>query len=367
MFTQENLQELLDFELEQGSAGVLSLYLDTDVATHSIEKIRLELKGLLKEAGPEFSEDVEAIERYFDYSYDWSTPGVAVFSCRAQDFFRAYPVAVAFRNRLRIRNKPFVKHLVHLLDHYAHYGVILIDSVGARFFEYHLGELRETAGTMGEDVRKGKRGSGSSVMGMRGGQGDRDDETQVMRNMRDAAEEAARFFNRRPIRRLFIGGTPANVAQFRELLPRRLQSCYAGTFPIDMDASEAQVREQSLALLRKINADREEKLVQKMVTAAAAGGPAVVGLGPTLRMISDGRVDTLVISDGFRAPGYLHSSGYLSASTDEELFSDNGFHPVEDIVEEAVTRTLEQSGRVEYISDNSDLESAGRIGAILRY
>jgi peptide subunit release factor 1 (eRF1) len=348
---------------------VISLYVNADPAENPTETIKLQVRGLLKEAGQNHADDVERIEQHFELVHDWRKPGVAVFSCADRDFFRAYQVAVPFRNRVRTGNKPYVKPLLHFTKYYGHYGVILIDKIGARFFEFHLGELQDTAGAMGEDVRKLKHGGGSSATGMRGGQGTgRSEDETAHRNMREAADAATRFFKRMQIRRLFIGGTAENVALFREMLPKQLQSCIAATFAMDMDAGEQEVKERSLELLHELNAEREQKVVEQMLNGAASGNNAVTGLGPTLRMVSDGRVDTLLISDGYRAPGYLHTnSGYLSASPDEELFGDSNFEELPDVVNAAVDRAVEQGGHVEVISENPRLEAAGRIGAILRY
>jgi peptide subunit release factor 1 (eRF1) len=80
-------------------------------------------------------------------------------------------------------------------------------------------------------------------------------------------------------------------------------------------------------------------------------------------------VQTLVLCDGFRVPGYRHeSTGFLV--TDERQSKQLGeapLAPLEDVVEAAVSRTMEQGGHVEVISDNMELERAGRIGALLRY
>jgi peptide subunit release factor 1 (eRF1) len=367
MFTQENLDELLAFE--PGEAEVISLYVNADPAERTTEAIKLQVRGLLKEAGHNHAADAERIEQHFELVHDWRKPGVALFSCAEQDFFRAYQVAVPFRDRVRIGNKPYMKPLLHFTKYYGHYGVILIDRIGARFFEFHLGELQDTAGAMGEDVRKLKHGGSSSAIGMRGGQGTgRSEDETAHRNMREAAEAARRFFKSRQIRRLFIGGTAENVALFRDMLPKQLQSCIAATFAMDMDASEQEVKERSLQLLHELNAEREQKLVEQMLDGAASGSNGVTGLGPTLRMVSDGRVDTLVISDGYRAPGFRHlGTGYLSASPDEQLFGDRDFEELADVVNEAVDRTVERGGHVEVISENPRLEAAGRIGALLRY
>lgn len=366
MITQEDLQELLTFD--GGDDKVVSLYLNVDTGQESSETIKRYIRALLRDvAGHE--EDVEAIENYVNFSHEWSNRGLALFSCSAQDFFRAFPTAVAFRNRVRTGRKPYVKPLAHLLDHYAHYGVVVVDRVGARFFDFHLGELQETAGTMGEDVHKLKHGGGSSAIGRRGGEsGGHHEEEVVLRNLRDAAAAAQQFFAKRNIRRLFLGGTAETVAQFREYLPKQLLSCVVNTFPVDMDAPESEVRDRSLALLHEDNAQREYTLVEKMITAAAKGSNGVIGLDDTLQAVSDGRVMTLIISDGYRTPGYRHDgTNYLAASQSKNPFGEGAMAEVQDVVEAAVARTMEQGGAVEVITENPQLENAGRIGAILRY
>ncbi len=370
MFNQEQLQALLSFE--GGDHQVVSLYLDTDLTRESIDGVRLQARGFMKEIGPDFRDDAEAVERYLNSEYDWTTPGLALFSCAPLSFFVAHPVNVAFRNRVRLGARPYVKPLTHFLDYYAHYGVILIDRVGARFFEYDLGELLSSDGFMGEEVRKLKRGGGSSATGMRGGQGNNQrEEAIVQRNLRQAAAAAARFFDNKEIRRLFLGGTSETASQFQDQLSRRLQSCLAGTFAIDMGSGEHEVRARALELLQEANARREEQLVDRLITFATSKreGNAVLGLADTLKALGEGRVQTLVLSDGYRVPGYVgQSTGFLFAfnghapeAASEELVA------VEDIVESAIKLTLSQGGHVEVIAGNPELEAAGRIGAILRF
>jgi peptide chain release factor subunit 1 len=367
MITQEQLQELLSYE-SQGKP-VLSIYLDTDSTSEPIDTIKLRVRGMLKEAQLKQVEEVHAVEQYLDTSYDWSKPGLAMFANHDGTFFRAYPSAISFRNRVRTGPKPYVKPLAHLMDHYAHYGVILVDKVGARFFEYHLGELVVTEGFMGEEVQKVKKGRGSSTVGMRGGQGGgRHEDEVIQRNLRDAAQAAGHFFNNRPIRRLFLGGTAETTGQFKELLPKKLQSCLAGTFPIAMTANEHEVRQNTIELLAKANAEREGKLVEKMVGLHAGGSTAVIGLDDTLQAVSDKRVKTLIISDGYRAPGYIDDgSGFIVANIARSPLNEQELTEVEDVVDLAVSSTITQGGHVEIISDNPALEQSGRIGAILRY
>ncbi|MCA9971555.1 MAG: hypothetical protein KC425_15130, partial [Anaerolineales bacterium] len=247
--------------------------------------------------------------------------------------------------------------------------VILVDRLGARFFTYHLGELQETHGFMGEELQKLKLGKGSSAVGMRGGSGGGRHESEVaVRNLRDAAAAASSFFQNKPIRRLFLGGTPETVALFRDELPKQLQSCVAGAFQMDMNAGEHEVRDVTLGLLHEANAQREKKLVKDLLALHAQGATATLGLDDTLQAISERRVQLLLLSDGYRVPGYLHAeSGFVVSNLARSPLSDRELTAVPDVVDAAASLTLAQGGRIEVVADDPDLEQAGHIGAILRY
>ncbi|MDJ0753424.1 MAG: hypothetical protein QNJ45_07890 [Ardenticatenaceae bacterium] len=368
MFSNQEFQELLNFTAAQSQ--VITLYLNTDIGQEPQEVIRLKAKNLLKTLPDIFEEDVEKIETYLDREFDWKPSGLAIFSCAAEGLWRVIPTYVSFRNRIRTSSKPHVKPLAHLLDHYGHYGVILIDRLGARFYAYHLGHCVDSDGYMGEENRKLKAGAGSSAVGLKGGSdGSRHVLETWQRNSREAASAAAGFFEGHPIRRLFLGGAAETISYFQLQLPRQLQACIAGQFNIDMDAPELEVQQKSIALLGETNARREASLVREMIDRAKSGGNGVLTLDPTLKAVFEGRVKTLIISDGFRQKGYSYQdTGFLSS----ELVIDQpeaAGQPqrVEDVVEAAVERTLSQGGHVELISENEELEESGKIGAILRY
>jgi peptide subunit release factor 1 (eRF1) len=91
-------------------------------------------------------------------------------------------------------------------------------------------------------------------------------------------------------------------------------------------------------------------------------------LDDTLQAISDKKVQTLIISDGYRTPGYVHEeSGFVVANLARSPLPEEDLMDVEDVVDAAVLQTMTQGGHVEVISDNPELETIGRIGAILRY
>lgn len=366
MFAENDLRELLEFK---GTSPTLSVYLNTDPSEGNADAYRLRLRNMLK--GVDLAKDVDAVENYFATQYKWTGRSVAVFSCMADGFFRAYPLAIPVADMVQVGARPSVKPLADLLDNYGGYGVVLVDKQGARLFHFHLGELREQEGTMGEAVKRTKRGGASTFPGRRGGTAGqtRYVEEVVERNMKDAADFAARFFEENRVRRILIGGTDDNVAMFRSLLPKAWQSLVMGTFPMSMAASHAEVLNKAMQVGQESERKREAHLVESLITAAAKGIQAVVGLEKTLLAVNEDRVSLLLVSKGFRSPGYrCMNCNLLSMHEDDACNACDGKREaVPDVVELAVSNVLLSGGDVEVIQSNPALENAGHIGAMLRY
>jgi peptide subunit release factor 1 (eRF1) len=368
MLTERDLQDLIEYRSEH---PILSIYLHVDRTAGTGDDYKLRLRQLLKDHEESAPDDSEVINRFIEHEYDWTGRSLAIFSCYPEGYFRHYSLHLPIRSRARMMNRPYVKPLADLFDNYGHYGVALVDRQGARLFYFHLGELREQEGTIGEAVRHTKRGGGSQAPGRRGGIAGqtRYAEEIAERNLKDAARFAANFFKENQVRRILIGGTDANVSFFLSQLPKAWQSLVMGTFPIDMTAGHAQVYEKALEVAQQAQRKKDTRLVRTIVTAAAKGREGVIGLDDTLSAIHAGRVQTLVLSEGFRAPGFrCKGCGFLTAHTIEICpFCEGEFEQIEDAVELAVRKAMEDGSDVDVIHDNKELQEAGQIGGLLRY
>lgn len=366
MFTERDLQELLDYQAEH---PVLSIYLNTDPAQGSADFYRLRLRSMLKDI--DLKEDAEAVERYFNREHDWSGRSVAVFSCQPEDYLRAFSFAVPMRDRLRTSNRPHVKPLADLYDSYGGYGVALVDKQGARFFYFNLGELVEKEGFTGETVRHTKRGGASAAPGRRGGTAGQTNymEEVTERNLKAAADFAAQFFADNNIRRILIAGTDENIKPFRSFLPKAWQSLVVGSFPMQRTASHGEILERALEVGRKAEIQREKQMVETVMTSAAKGRGGAVDLEETLNAIHSGRVQTLLIREGYRSPGYRCTGcGYLTSERLEACpFCDKTFEQIPDAVEMAVRRVMQDGGEVEVLHGSDEFKEFGQIGALLRY
>jgi peptide chain release factor subunit 1 len=366
MLTENDIHELLELNTKH---PVLSVYLNTEPGEGGADLCKRQLRSMLKDI--HMPEDVFAVERYLDHEYDWSGRSVAIFSCAPEGVFRAFRLAVPVRSRARIGDKPHVKALADMLDAYGGYGVVLVDKQGARLFFFHLGELIEQEGTVGEAVRRTKRGGATTQYGRRGGIAGQTNYSEEVaeRNMRDTAEFAARFFADKNVRRILLGGTDDNLAQLRSMLPKAWQSLVVGSFPISMTASKDEVLHKALEIGRAAERRREEHLVAALINGAAKQRGGVITLDATLDALRDGRVQTLIIRDGYQAPGYRCTGcGYLTARHSETCpFCGADFESIPDAVELAVHEVMKLGGDVEVLHNGEMSEKFGYIGALLRY
>ncbi len=113
---------------------------------------------------------------------------------------------------------------------------------------------------------------------------------------------------------------------------------------------------------------REATDVGRLRSAAGMGDGAVVGLDDVLKALVERRVDTLLVSDGFEAPGWRCSScGFLATRGPGCPVCSKRMAQASDVVEEAVQVALNQSCHLEVCRGNADLDVLGRIGALLRF
>ena len=369
MFKQEDLRDLAVIRSE---TPTLSVYLNVDPTERTTDEYKLSLRQMLKQAeGLAAADDIAAVERFFDHEYDWSGRGVVVFSCVRDEFWRAYSLAVPVASGVTVARKPYIWPLAALVDAYGSYAVALVDRQEMRLFLFGIGELQTSEEYVGEEVRKLKRGRGSSGgAGRRGGApiSSRHEMEVAQRNIREAVKVLERFWRKHEPQRLIVAGADPTVVQFREELPKALREKVIGSFSVDLDASELGVRDRSLELLQHVEEERKATLVEAVFTAAAKGRGGVIRLADTLGAAHEGRVQTLVVARGYQRPGYqCQHCGYITdQALDICLFCGGQFAEIPDAVEALVTKVIEDGGKVEAVDDQPKAAEFG-VGALLRY
>ena len=362
MINEKELQELTSFT--SSGAPVLSLYLDTDLSQQSKENRKLVLRDSLERVKDSAAaEDVAKVETFFDLEYDWQGKGVALFSASRSGFWRVYPLAVPIQSEAHTGERPYVKPLAQVLNEYPRYGVALVDQEQARLFLIHLGQIEEKGGWAGQYLKHHKQG------GYAASRLQRRVDQQAQQNLKKAAETLVHFCEENQCSRLILSGSAQTLPRFRGLLPKALQKQVVGTLGLDVTAPASEVMVRSVELIAAQEAGREQQLVEDLVTAAAKGGGAVIGLADTFYNAHQGRVHTLVLERGFEVDGYLcPGCGYVSSEPITKCpFCGGKPEAVAGAVNRVVQKVIQSGGKVETVAVNEALAKAGHIGAILRY
>lgn len=365
MIREADLRELVEFDGHEHT--VLSLYLNVDSRQRMTEEYRLALRSLFDSISGYDAADRERIERYIDWEYDRQARALACYTCQALGFWRAFTFQVPVEDAIMVDRRPLVRRVVDLIDTYGHLGVVAVDRQGARFFSFHLGELEEAIGMVGEEVRRHKQGGWSAQRYQR-----HEDEAAAA-NLRAAAEQTEAYYRQYEWRRLVLAGTHANVAHFQEMLPVHIQNLVVGATHLELNATIQDVRERTEAVALNARYQYNDRLATNLIVAAGKGNDAVLGLSPTLAAIQSGRVYQLLFTDHYEIGEMqvqrCESCGYLSNGEEAKCPVCGGVkQPLSDAVNTIARRAITQGAHVIVLPTDNPLVRAGEsIGAYLRF
>jgi peptide chain release factor subunit 1 len=371
VITESAIRELAAIRGER--SPITSCYLDVDGRRlarypdleHEVDLI---LKDARVRANGEQSvhDDLVRIGRLVRGGIDRSrTRGLAIFACSDLDLWEVIELPVPVHSQVVINHVPAVGQLESVLKEHEPIGVLLVDRQRAEMYVFELGELVGHSEHF-DDLTRDEGPRGQSDRG--GGQAHQVD-ARVQQHLRNAAKVAFEVWQEHEFSHLVVGA-PEHLATelTTHLHPYLVARLAPQRVNVAVGAGHDQVLAAAQAVETEIERRREAALVGRLRDAAASGGRAVLGLPGVLDALGTKRVDQLVVSRGFSAPGWrcdgcdCHVAvGRLCKRCGEEMVE------VDDIVEEAVEAALAQSCRVEICVDNADLDVMGRIGAFLRY
>ena len=371
VITESAIRELAAIRGER--TPITSCYLDVDgrrVARYP--DLEHEVDLLLRDAkvrangDQSVHDDLHRIGRFVRGGIDRSrTRGVAIFACADLDLWEVIELPVPVHSQVVINHVPAVGQLESVLREHEPIGVLLVDRQRAQMYVFALGELVEHSERFDALPRdEGQRGQLD-----RGGDHPNHVEARVQQHLRNAAKVAFEVWRQHPFAHLVVGAPEPLAHELPAHLHPYLAARLAPQRPnVVVGAGHDQVLAAAQAAEVEIERSREAAVVGRLRDATASGGRAVLGLPAVLDALATRRVDQLVVSRGFMAPGW-RCDGCDNHVAIGRTCKRCGAEMVEvhDIVEEAVEAAMAQSCRVEICVDNADLDVMGRVGAFLRY
>jgi peptide chain release factor subunit 1 len=187
-------------------------------------------------------------------------------------------------------------------------------------------------------------------------------------HVKRAAHAAFAVFQERPFDHLIIAAPEDLTHEVEHELHSYVRDRIAARVTgLPINASESTIRATAVDVEKDVERRKEAASVARLREASGTG-KAVVGLDGVLAALADRRVDTLVVSDGFEAPGFrCGDCGFLAPKGRTCPRCSSTMDRCDDVVEDAIQETLAQSGKLAVCVGNADLDVLGRIGALLRY
>ncbi|MCB0833808.1 MAG: hypothetical protein KDC45_10130 [Bacteroidetes bacterium] len=387
MLTQKSIERLS--KMGSKTHYVTSLYLNVDPSrNHGGYKI--ELKDLLKDRRQaldsmksaqtitrdqalSLEKDFARIEDFVQHEYVNSThsKGLVIFACSATQFWEMIELPQPVTSHLNADYDPYVRTLSELLCEHRHYAVVLVDSAKAKILDVNLGVVKEHMSLSDEVSSKVKYGG---IDGSQERNINRAHEEMVQKHLRRVSGETQSLFEQNEIMWLILGGRQKILTQFEGQLPQTLRKRVIGHIVVEPDASLPEILIKADQVAQQAESKYEQDLINRLRGEShAAGGRGIFGLQPTLQSLRRGGVNTLVVAKGFKAPGFVCHKCFFIGTPEEKGNQDTcpicagKAHPVDDVIEEAITFAFMQGCRVENTAENSRLKIMGNVGALLRF
>jgi peptide chain release factor subunit 1 len=284
------------------------------------------------------------------------TRGVAVYACKELDVLEVLKLRRPIDSKVVLERTAFIEPLV-LQGTDEQWMVLLVNRRAARIFVGPGDELEETDRIV-DDIRSQHDQGGWSQLNYQ-----RSIDKDVSDHVGGAAELAFEIYKSRELDRVLIGAPEELLGELKSKLHPYLRERIAGKFSADIEnASLDDVRAEAGRAIEAHMRKSEREALDRLVEAVGRGGRGAAGIAQVLDALNQARVETLLIAENFRAGGRRDFEAGLLLPAD----ADSG-EPVEDIVEPAIEKAIEQSASPLVVRYHDDLVPLGGIGAVLRF
>jgi hypothetical protein len=288
--------------------------------------------------------------------------GVAFFACESLGLFEQVGTPVTLHSEVYLNRTPYVRPLARVRDEHDRFVVALVSLTRSRFFFAQIGLVEEVFELTGPEVELTDHASRDQRQDIKA-----DYRRAMAQRSAHATELVADTLGARHI---LYSAPPDMAGAFLDALPQQARARVAAEFNCDTDATVAEVAERAEAVQREVEAREELETLARLGELRTTR--AVVGLEPTLDMLNQQRVMTLVVDGEYRVPGGVDdATGMLTTQTDGTYEATGGpIRRESDLVEAMLERAMAQGAELELVRSAQAREALAQHGpaaALLRF
>jgi hypothetical protein len=373
--TRDRLRRLADVKPDRGR--VLSVFLNLDPAqfatpaarstaitsvlteaTHRVDNA----EGLDHDEREALKADVGRVREALNASdiAQNGTRAVAVYACGPADLLEVVQLRRPIDSAVVLERSPHVEPLIAHADS-ERWCVVLANRRNARLFVGDGAGLEETDRVEDDVHSQHDQGGWSQARYQRGVEKEKDD------HLVHVADVAFDRFQRHGFDRVLIGAPEELVNDLKGKLHPYLRERIAGRVHLDVENSSLDdVKAAAGTAIDDWSRKRERESLDRLAEGVGRGGRGAAGIAGVLEALNDQRVEILLVGENLRAEGGRDpETGMLYAG--DHGPSGQPLERVENIVEPAIEKAIEQSAKVIKVRYHDDLGPLGGIGAVLRY
>ncbi len=325
-------------------------------------RARMAERALAREVKESFLGDLERVRGFADKEFQRSgSRGLAIFACSAREFFKSLALPLPVQDRAVAERRPYLAPLESMLARHQPYVATLVERGKGRVFRVRFGQVVSEE-TLREEIPTRHDQGGWAQKRFQ-----RHVDEHALRHLRKVAERLLELEKEGALGRLIITGPEEARAELARLLHPWVASKLVASLPLPAGADRADilalVARDETAYMEQRGRESEGRLL-----AAVEQGRGVLGLERTLDALAEGRVEELVVVEGYEVPGFrCPRCQALSAYGRTCSLCGVAMEEVEDVVGSAVDQALFRGARVEPVPPGGDLEEQGSVGALLRF
>jgi peptide subunit release factor 1 (eRF1) len=342
-----------------------SIRVSLDSELHNSEERLAEIeRDLSHEARESLRHDLAKMYDWVDSDFDRAgTNGLGIFSCAALDFWQVFHLPDPVSNRVEFGPRPYITPLAAFLSQTKPTAILLTDRQHARIITMAEGDVREWGDFTDWVPRRSDQGGWSQMRYQR-----RSDHW-AKHHVDHAAELMLKLDQHYPYTWLILGVEVDAKHDLLQDLHPYLKDRLIGEISVRIDAPLEEIVEKAHELRRRTEHEYLAHLMNQVKEYAGAGGRGTIGLKDTLQALNEQKVHILLVQENFSQPGrccvecrmlLMHSGGECPGCGGQVVQLDN-------VVDAAVQRAIEDGSQVEVAIERDQLEPIDCIGSIMYY
>jgi len=377
MITREEIRQLAQFESPRASA--ITFYFQPQTPQDkSHRKEAIMIKDLVREAlrraernGNDMAlrDDLQRILQIAEALHGNHSRGKVIFACKELGVWRELDVPPRLGESQIIVNSRFhLKPFVAARTGVPRSCIALVDRRKSRIFE-----LREETLITKPDLEFGplpKAGKSDGYLGYEAGHRERHIDKEVVAHYKLFAESLQALMTQDKCELLLIGCRDDAWSSIEPQLHTYIKQRLVGRFLLDPIAATAdEVRECATRILEKHRAEEQQELLREAIGQSQRNSRGAVGLRHVLNALERQEVQTLLVARDFKSEAVecANCRHLDTRMVDRCAVCGNQTRELGDVSDALVDLALRNGAEIRFVDNDSELERAGRVGALLRF